>query len=159
MLLRNYSCHWNLWPSSAVSFSACRPSELVLSQTVLPRLAAVPDGSGVWCGRGLDHQKRTLWSSQSENGTIFSPLDGLLLRHSNKYHSWAGTQKKGDLLDPVVQSVVSLTSSLRAISLTVLEDSIHNILIFFAEKMCCKSYSHFFQQKISAYLRITQCKF
>ena len=36
---------------------------------------------------------------------------------------------------PVVQSVVSLTSSLRVISLTVLADSIHNILIFFAEKM------------------------
>ena len=37
--------------------------------------------------------------------------------------------------DPVVQSVVSLTSSLRVISLTVLADSIYNILIFFAEKM------------------------
>ena len=36
---------------------------------------------------------------------------------------------------PVVQSVVSLTSSLRVISLTALVDSIHNILIFFAEKM------------------------
>ena len=36
---------------------------------------------------------------------------------------------------PVVQSVVSLTSSLRVISLTVLVDSIYNILIFFAEKM------------------------
>ena len=36
---------------------------------------------------------------------------------------------------PVVQSVVSLTSSLRVISLTVLADSIHNILILFAEKM------------------------
>ena len=36
---------------------------------------------------------------------------------------------------PVVQSVVSLTSSLRVISLTVLADTIHNILIFFAEKM------------------------
>ena len=36
---------------------------------------------------------------------------------------------------PVVQSVVSLTSSLRVIPLTVLADSIHNILIFFAEKM------------------------
>ena len=40
-----------------------------------------------------------------------------------------------DILGPVVQSVVSLTSSLRVISLTVLADSIHNILIFFAEKM------------------------
>ena len=37
---------------------------------------------------------------------------------------------------PVVQSVVSLTSLLTVISLTVLADSIHNIVIFFAEKMC-----------------------
>ena len=36
---------------------------------------------------------------------------------------------------PVVQTVVSLTSSLSVISLTVLADSIYNILIFFAEKM------------------------
>ena len=36
---------------------------------------------------------------------------------------------------PVVQSVISLTSSLRIILLTVLADSIYNILIFFAEKM------------------------
>ena len=36
---------------------------------------------------------------------------------------------------PIVQSVVSLMSSLRVISLTVLADSIYNILIFFAEKM------------------------
>ena len=36
---------------------------------------------------------------------------------------------------PVVQSVVSLRSLLRVISLTVLADSIYNILIFFAEKM------------------------
>ena len=35
---------------------------------------------------------------------------------------------------PVVQSIVSLTSSLWVISLTVLADLIHNILIFFAEK-------------------------
>ena len=36
---------------------------------------------------------------------------------------------------PVVQSVVSLKSSLRIILLIVLADSIHNILVFFAEKM------------------------
>ena len=35
---------------------------------------------------------------------------------------------------PVVQSVVSLTSSLRVISLTVLADSIYNILIFLLKK-------------------------
>ena len=38
-------------------------------------------------------------------------------------------------LGPVVQSIVSLTSSLRAISLTILADSIYNFLKFFAEKM------------------------
>ena len=56
---------------------------------------------------------------------------------------------------PVVQSVVSLTSSLRVISLTVLADSIYNILIFFAEKMwvafALQKLLTFFQQKISAY--------
>ena len=65
--------------------------------------------------------------------------------------------------DPVVQSVVSLTSSLRVILLTVLADSIYNILIFFAEKMwvafALQKLLTFFQQKISAYLRITRCKF
>ena len=53
---------------------------------------------------------------------------------------------------PVVQSVVSLTSSLRVISLTVLADSIHNILIFFAEKnvssFCtAKAKTHIFSAK------------
>ena len=38
-------------------------------------------------------------------------------------------------LGPVVQSVVSLTSSLRVIWLTVLADSLSNIMIFFAEKI------------------------
>ena len=38
-------------------------------------------------------------------------------------------------LGPVVQSIVSLTSLLRVISLTILADSIYTILIFFAEKM------------------------
>ena len=51
---------------------------------------------------------------------------------------FSGGNNKSRYLDnqgPVVQSVVSLTSLLRVISLTVLADSIHNILIFFAEKM------------------------
>ena len=56
---------------------------------------------------------------------------------------------------PVVQSVVSLTSSLRVISLTVLANSIYNILILFAEKM----WVAFFSKKLSAYLRITRCIF
>ena len=64
---------------------------------------------------------------------------------------------------PVVQSVVSLTSSLSAISLTVLADSIYNILIFFAEKMwvafALQKQLTFFQQKISVYLCITRFKF
>ena len=64
-----------------------------------------------------------------------------------------------ELLGPVVQSIVSLTSLLRVISLTVLMDSIHSILIFFAEKMlvafALQKLLTFFQQKNSAYLRIT----
>ena len=61
---------------------------------------------------------------------------------------------------PVVQSVVSLTSSLRVISLTVLVDSIYNILICFAEKNVSAKATHiFFSKKISAYLRITRSKF
>ena len=66
-------------------------------------------------------------------------------------------------LGPVVQSVVSLTSLLKVISLTVLADSIYNILIFFAEKMwvafALQKLLTFFAEKISAYLRITWCKF
>ena len=73
------------------------------------------------------------------------------------------TVNLGHHLGPVVESVVSLTSSLRVISLTVLADSIYNILKFFAEKMwvafALQKLLTFFQQKISAYLRITRCKF
>ena len=64
---------------------------------------------------------------------------------------------------PVVQSVVSLTSSLRVISLTVLADSIYDFLKFFAEKMwvafALQKLLTFFQQKISAYLLFTWFKF
>ena len=74
-----------------------------------------------------------------------------------------GDDRTYKLLGPVVQSIVSLTSSLRVISLIVLEDSIYNILIFFAEKMwvafALQKLLTFFQQKILAYLRITRSKF
>ena len=51
-------------------------------------------------------------------------------------------------LCPVVQSIVSLISSLRVISFTISADSIYNILIFFAEKMwVALNYSHFFSKK------------
>ena len=44
------------------------------------------------------------------------------------------TTLSGLIQGPVVQSIVRLTSSLRVVSLTVVADSIYNILIFFAEK-------------------------
>ena len=50
------------------------------------------------------------------------------------------TCEKGHL-GPVVQSVVSLTSSLRIISLTVLADLLYSILIFLLKK-----YSYFFSK-------------
>ena len=52
---------------------------------------------------------------------------------------------------PVVQSVVSLTSSLRVISLTILVDSMYNILIFFCWKnvssFCTAKATHIFSAK------------
>ena len=52
---------------------------------------------------------------------------------------------------PVIQSIVSLTSSLRVISLIVLTDSVYNILIFFAEKnvssFCTAKATHIFSAK------------
>ena len=52
---------------------------------------------------------------------------------------------------PVVQCIVSLTSLLRVISLTVLADSIYNILIFLAEKnvssFCTAKATHIFSAK------------
>ena len=84
------------------------------------------------------------------------------LKESSEFAQFCVHRCKSVYQGPVVQSVVSLTSSLRVISLTVLADSIHNI-IFFAEKMwvafALQKLLTFFQQKISAYLCITQCKF
>ena len=69
-------------------------------------------------------------------------------------------QKEEKYQGPVVQSVISLTSSLRVISLTVLADSIYNILKFFADKMWVAfALQKLLTQKISAYLLITRCKF
>ena len=70
-------------------------------------------------------------------------LDDIFGRHqldAGKLDGWRTVLTTLDVskiydLGPVVQSVISLTSSLRVISLTVLADSIHNILKFFAEKM------------------------
>ena len=60
-------------------------------------------------------------------------------------------QSASSYLGQVVQSIVSLTSSLRVISLTVLADSIYNILIFFAEKnvssFCTAKATHIFSAK------------
>ena len=60
------------------------------------------------------------------------------LRNGTLWHIWAAMAliglSIGIVQGPVVQSVVSSTCSLRVISLTVLAGSIHNILIFFAEK-------------------------
>ena len=64
-----------------------------------------------------------------ENVYVFSVSKGNLYRCYLNYAYYLD-------LGPVVQSIVSLTSSLRVISLTVLADSIYNILIFFFLKKC-----------------------
>ena len=99
-----------------------------------------------------------MWSSHLRTSQEKAKLPDYVLQESSSY-TFPVLQNQG----PVVQSVVSLTSSLRVISLTVLADSIYNILIFFAEKMwvafALQKLLSFFLQKISAYLRITGCKF
>ena len=95
-------------------------------------------------------------SNFTKESTSFSSLPIYL---SNEALAWDTDNGKGHYswniffriyskinLGPVVQSVVSLTSSLRVISLTVLADSIYNILIFFAEKMWV-AFAHFFSKK------------
>ena len=91
---------------------------------------------------------KTIMFSPQFHGS-FSAETGFQTTKENKYiwhspcphvnfsnaHAHTDTQKCPKSQGPVVQSVVSLTSSLRVISLTVLADSIYNILIFFAEKM------------------------
>ena len=66
---------------------------------------------------------------------LYSLLSGGLKMRIISRHNMLSWKRIHVHLGPVVQRVVSLTSSLRVISLTVLADSIHNILIFFAEKM------------------------
>ena len=65
---------------------------------------------------------------------VFS-LIFLYMEYTFWWRSETYTKCTSNNTGPIVQSVVSLTSSLRVISLTVLVDSIYNILIFFAEKM------------------------
>ena len=69
--------------------------------------------------------------------TIAIPVLCVILQHHSMVRclSIHICSDKGSIQDPVVQSIVSLTSLLRVILLTVLADSIYNILIFFAEKM------------------------
>ena len=94
---------------------------------------------------------------------VLSPLNPLLYSKTGAWSRSVIAPVKRNIQGPVVQSVVSLTSTLRVISLTVLADSIYNIMIFFAEKMwvafAMQKLLTFFQQKISAYTRITWSKF
>ena len=108
----------------------------------------------------------TLWANSADDKLMTFSLLFLSYYNSIFIHISRNWLIEGILLhfnkvqDLVVQSVVTVTSSIRVISLTVLADSIHNILIFFAEKMWgAFALLTFFQQKISAYLHITQCKF
>ena len=75
--------------------------------------------------RNFYHKTVTLMDADANvnsGGSVIAP-PVLLYRQAKKHQG------------PVVQRLVSLKSSLRVISLTVLADSIYNILIFFAEKM------------------------
>ena len=77
------------------------------------------------------------WKKDLLHFSHYKPME-TLLTYQWKQMSNGNKNKfsiKANILGPVAQSIISLTSSLRVISLTALADSIHNILIFFAEKM------------------------
>ena len=76
-------------------------------------------------------EKMYLWPSATIAHMIISALS--VWRNMGSFAFWWSPRNDSDQ-GPVVQSVFSLTSSLRVISLTDLADSIYNILIFFAEK-------------------------
>ena len=72
-----------------------------------------------------------------ERNTSNEYIKHVFIEKLEKYFTWisllSGAMKK--VQGPVVQSVVSLTSFLRVISLTVLADLIYYVLIYFTEKM------------------------
>ena len=101
-----------------------------------------------------------IWPQYTKSKEVAKWLALLIVDHKVTYLKTTGGAIH---LGPVVQSFVSLTSLLKVISLTVLADSIYNFMIFFAKKMwvafALQKLLTFFQQKISAYLRITWLKF
>ena len=72
---------------------------------------------------------------RSHNNMMFIKFSSDSQGNERGFTAVFGSGKYRKILGPVVQSIISLTSSLRVIWLTVLADSIYNILIFFAEKM------------------------
>ena len=84
------------------------------------------------------------------SGLLYIIMYEQVLRRQEKYICIANIRHK-KIQGPVVQSVVSLTSSLRVISLTILADSIYNFLKFFAEKnvssFCTAKATHIFSAK------------
>ena len=138
-------------------------------QPVHPCSGSQSDQSSRWFWdrqRSMDSTSQTAYANLSKSmlgAHVWSYIFLWLTLSLSLFH-WCGTSElQRSVLGLVVQSVVSLTSLLRVISLTVLANSIYNILIFFAEKMwvafALQKLLTFFQQNISAYLRITRCKF
>ena len=62
-------------------------------------------------------------------------------------------------MGPVVQSIISLMSSLRGQLVKCFTTLLPNTMIFFVEKIGKAFAVHFFQQKILAYLRYLGLKF
>ena len=86
------------------------------------------------CSQTLVRHQGSVACLAVSRGRIFSGAVDSTVKVGNNT-KYCSVEFHRSILGPVVQSIVSLTSSLRVISLTVLADSIYNILIFFAEKM------------------------
>ena len=140
--------------------------ELKCQKTYLQTCVLIKDSEQPVSWNVRRHTFRHVCSSKTQSSLcIHAVWSKSLLSTSRNFASLAmqNTPSEDPDLGPVVQSIVSLTTSLRVISLTVSADPIYNILIFFAEKMwvafALQKLLTFFQQKISEYLRVTRCKF
>ena len=133
---------------------------LFLSKTLWICLA-VESQLKKWCLNGICvNVKFTIWSQFDLTASICWLIHFFIvwISHLCLILCW-------NHLGPVVQTIISLTSSLRVSLLTVLQlfNQIHvhwNFLLKKWEKLLhCKSFSNFFGKKILAYLRFEHLKF
>ena len=105
--------------------------------------------------KNLECPDQTAWIHGQILAWVVSKSHRALIVHCASYISYCIYPKYLDTLTlylgQVVQSFISLTSSLVVKTLTVLGSTISNSQVFLLKKCECKSYLHFFSKNISVY--------